>query len=339
MTEKQYGGATGRGTDKMHKLELNKSMNKEIKKTESKLKEGDTSSFGSINKEKFLKVGKMASEVVKYAKSFIKKDMLLQEIADKIESKAVELGGRPAFPTCLSINEIAAHDSPVFNDTRKAHGLMKVDLGVHIDGCIADTAFSIDLENSDENKKIITTAEKAVLAACKIINVGVTTSEIGAAIEKEILSAGFNPIHNLSGHSIEPYHLHAGVTIPNYNNSQNLPLEEGVYAIEPFVTPGLGKVKDGKLSGIYRLEREASIRDAFAREVLAFIYEEYQTLPFCSRWICKKFGTRGLLALKRIEEAGILHHYPQLIEISGKKVAQVEHTVMIEKGKKTITTL
>jgi methionyl aminopeptidase len=102
--------------------------------------------------ENILKAGQIEKQVKEYAKNFIKKDMPLIEIAEKIESKIVELGGKVAFPTNLSINEIAAHYTPSYNDETKATGLLKVDLGVHIDGWIADSAFSIDLENSKEKK-------------------------------------------------------------------------------------------------------------------------------------------------------------------------------------------
>jgi len=81
--------------------------------------------------------------------------MPLLEIAEKIENKIIELGGKMAFPTNLSINNIAAHYTPSYDDKSLAHGLLKIDLGVHIDGWIADTAFSMDLEDSEENKKLI----------------------------------------------------------------------------------------------------------------------------------------------------------------------------------------
>ncbi len=340
MTEKQYGGATGRGTDKVQKPqkphELHPSKPDEISDNSAIRKEADKSSG---NNENFIKAGKIASEVVKYAKSIIKPGMPLLEIAEKIDAKIIELKAKPAFPVNLSINEIAAHDTPAFNDTRKASGLLKVDIGVQIDGCIADTAFSLDLENSEENKKLITAAEKALLEACKIIKEGAKVREIGTVIEKAITSHGFTPIHNLSGHSIEQYDLHSGITIPNHDNSRDISIVPGVYAIEPFATTGLGTVRDGKPSGIYRIEKDAPVRDSFAREVLEFIYEEYKTLPFCSRWIYKKFGSRGLLALRRIEDSKILHHYPQLIEAGNKKVSQAEHTLLIENNKKTITTI
>jgi len=340
MTEKQYGGATGRGTDKIAKahkiINAPPSKQKEISINSKSQKEADNS---NPENENYIKAGKIASEVKKYAKEIIKKGVPLLEIAEKIESKIIELKAKPAFPVNLSINEIAAHDTPLYNDTRKAHGLLKVDIGVQIDGYVADTAFSVDLENSEENKNLILAAQKALLEACKTIKIGAKTREIGAAIEKAINSLGFIPIQNLSGHEIKQFSLHAGITIPNNDNPQEKVLDEGVYAIEPFSTNGLGRVRDGKPSGIYKLENEYPVRDSLAREVLAFIYEEYQTLPFCARWIQKKFGTRGLLALKRIEDAGILHNYPQLVEAGNGRVAQAEETVLIEKDKKTITTL
>lgn len=283
--------------------------------------------------------GEIAKKVVDYAKSIIKPKMPLIEIANKVDAKIEELKAKPAFPINLSINEIAAHNTPSWNDETLASGLLKVDIGVQINGWTADTAFSLDLDNNEENKKLIKAAELAVKAGTDKIALGIKVNEIGKDIEKAIKSQGFNPIINLSGHSITQYDLHAGITIPNVDNSQLFALEEGVYAIEPFATNGLGSVKDGKPSGIYKLEREGNVRDNFAREVLQFIVDEYQTLPFCSRWIYKKFGSRGLLALRLIEQAGVLHHYSQLVESGKGKVAQAEHTVLLLQKEKVITTL
>jgi len=213
-----------------------------------------------------------------------------------------------------------------------------VDLGVHIDGYVADTAFSLDLENSDENKKLIQAAETARDEAVELIELGIQLKKIGAKIQETILAFNFQPIVNLSGHSIDQYVLHSGITIPNHNNSQNTELEEGVYAIEPFTTSGHGQVRDGGPSGIYSVETLGAVRDSFAREVLSFINEEYNGLPFCSRWLVKKFGSRALIALKRIEDAKIIHHYKQLIEKDRKPVAQAEHTIILTKDEKIVTT-
>lgn len=294
-----------------------------------------------MNKEEISKLteaGKIAKQVVAYAKEIIKPSMPLLEIADKIEEKIFSLKAKPAFPVNLSINEIAAHSTPAFNDETKAHGLLKVDIGIHLDGYVADTAFSIDLENNEENKVLIKAAEAALEAALKEIKLNSQLKKIGAAIEKAASLFNAQTIHNLSGHSIEQYDLHSGITIPNFDNTQETELQEGIYAIEPFTTFGVGSVKDSKPSGIYHLKNEGNVRDNFARQVLQFIKEEYKTLPFCSKWIHKKFGTRGLLALRQIEQSSLLHHYSQLIESSNAKVAQAEHTVLLLENQKIITT-
>ena len=291
-----------------------------------------------MDKLKVLEAGKIASQVKEYAKSIIKKDIPLLEIAEKIEDKIIELGGKPAFPTNLSINEIAAHFTPSYNDEITAHGLLKIDLGVHIDGWLSDTAFSLDLENNEENKKLIEASEKALENAIKTSKKNISTNEIGKTIQETIESYELSPIINLSGHSMEQYELHSGITIPNINDKKDVVLQQGLYAIEPFATSGNGKVHDGKPSGIYMLINNKNVRSQIAREILKFIEQEYNTLPFCSRWIVKKFTTKALFGLKQLEENGNLHHFPQLIETSHSKVAQTENTILIEKENVIVTT-
>jgi len=291
-----------------------------------------------MNKEKIIKAGEIAIEVKKYARSFIKKDIPLLEIADKIEAKIIELGGKPAFPTNTSINEIAAHYTPSHDDETKAHGLLKVDLGVQVEGWLSDTAFSLDLENNEENKKLIEIAKTALENAQKTIKEGISTNEIGKIVQETIESRGFSPIINLSGHEMKQNELHAGLTIPNIDDKRKITIKKGLYAIEPFATNGSGRVYDGKPSGIYMVTDSKNIRSSIAREVLKFILEEYYTLPFCSRWLVKKFGTRALFGLRQLEENGNLHHFPQLIETGKGKVAQAENTILVDEEGVTITT-
>ncbi len=282
-----------------------------------------------LNREKIIKAGKIASEAKKYARTIAKPGVLLLEIAEKIEAKIAELGGKPAFPVNLSINDIAAHYTPSYDDKTFAHDLLKIDLGVHVNGWVADTAFSINLENSEENRKLISASENALKAASKTMKFNVKNNDIGKEIEKAISSAGFSPVINLSGHGIEKNELHHGITIPNIDNKQEIPIKQGLYAIEPFATNGSGKVYDGKPSGIYELKSEKSPRSPNAREVLDFIIKEYQTLPFCSRWLVKKFGAKALFSLKQLEDNGNLHQFSLLMESSHGKVSQNENTFLV----------
>ena len=288
--------------------------------------------------EYYEKAGKIAKEVVEYSRKIIKKNMLLLEIAEKIESKILELGGKLAFPVSLSIDDIAAHYTPRHDSEEKAFGLLKTDLGVHVKGFIADTAFTIDLENNEENKKLIEASDKALQEAIKLVEKQGKINEIGGKIHDTIVSLGFSPIRNLSGHELGKYKVHAGLTIPNYNNGNEKDLEEGGFAIEPFSTNGQGIVYDGIPSSIYRFQERKAIRDSLARKIMDFIEEEYNELPFCERWIFKKFGALSPRSLRLMEKEGIIYQYPQLIEKEHGKVSQSEHTILISKDKVKVTT-
>lgn len=288
--------------------------------------------------ENYRKAGNIAKQVVDYAKQIIKPNMPLVEIAEKIEAKILELGGQLAFPVNLAINEIAAHSTPGSDDKSIADGLLKIDIGVHIKGSIADTAFSLDLTKEKKYSELIEASEKALDEALKKIKKGISLSEVGLVIQKAITEKGFSPIRNLSGHELGNFLVHAGLTIPNYENHNETKLDEGAYAIEPFSTTGTGLVYDGGKSGIYRLEKEAGVRDTTARKIYQYILEEYKTLPFCERWLTQKFGSRTKISLMFLEQAGILHQYSQLVEKSHAPVSQSEDTIIIEKDKVEVTT-
>lgn len=277
----------------------------------------------------FRKAGEIGKKVKNFAESIIKKNAKLLDIAEKIESNILELGGKPGFPVNLSINDIAAHFTPSWNDETLASGLLKIDMGVGVDGCVVDFAFSVDLENSDENAKLIKASEEALEHAGKIVKKNIEISEIGKTIKEKITEKGFSPIINLSGHEIKKNNLHAGVTIPNHENGNTNELQPGVYAIEPFATTGTGRVYEGKSSGIYKFVGRKPVRDSNARKILNYIEEEYSTLPFCARWIVKKFNSGSLVSLRLLEQAGCIHQFPQLIEQGHGKVSQAETTVIV----------
>lgn len=287
--------------------------------------------------QSYKQAGKIAKQVVDYAKSIIRPGVKLLDIAEKIENKIRELGGNLAFPVSLAIDDTAAHYTPTYNDETLATGLLKVDLGVSINGYIADMAFSLDLANSPENKKLIQASEAALQAALSIVKPGIELKEIGKTIQETITKQGFSAIRNLSGHELGKNLIHAGLTIPNVDNGSNINLPQGAFAIEPFSTTGSGIVYDGKPSGIYKLEQRKAIRDNLAREILTYIEKEHGTLPFSQREIIKKFSTRALFSLSLLEKQGILKQYPQLIEKSHKPVAQAEHTILVSDKVEVIT--
>ena len=281
--------------------------------------------------------GKISAQALEYGAKLIKIDASMKDVVEKVEAKIIELGAKPAFPVQISLNEMAAHFTPNDEDIKfKENDLAKLDVGAHIDGAIGDNAITIDMGN---NKELVKASELALKEALKVIKPGIKVNEIGMVIEKTIKEFGFNPVRNLSGHSIQEYEEHAGMTIPNYDNKDETELEDGqVIAVEPFATNGIGLVEDGKLSNIYKIVNLKPVRDNIARELLRFIAQEYNTLPFARRWLLKKFsGFKVNFTLRILERENILHHYFQLPEKSHGLVSQHEYTLLVKDQPKILT--
>ncbi len=287
------------------------------------------------------KANKIAYSVREDAKKLVMPGASALDIAETVEKMITDAGAKPAFPVNVSLNEIAAHFTPEANCELLLgeKDLVKVDLGTHINGCIADTAITIDL--SGENGKLVEASQNALESAVASVRPGKKTGEIGKAIQEVITSAGFKPIENLTGHMLQPYLLHAGPEIPNIGVEGGYELQEGDYfAIEPFATTGTGRVHDGDQVEIFQVSRPANTRLRTSRQVLTYAIENYFTLPFAQRWLTSKFKSKLLLSasLRELMHAGILYPYPTLTDEKGSLISQAEATIIIEKdGARVLT--
>lgn len=284
---------------------------------------------------KYVKAGKILSQVRTEAKDRIKVGVSLLEIADFVESRPMELGADgSAFPCNISRNDEAAHATPLAGDeTVFGEDVVKLDLGVHVDGYIADSAITVDL--SGKYGELVKASEDGLKAAIDIVKNGVDTADIAAAIEDAILAHDFKPVGNLTGHGLAQYTPHASPSIPNRRVSKGVILHTGdSIAIEPFATDGAGKVVDGSLTEIYQVVHKKPVRLPAARSLLKEL-EQYRSLPFAKRWL----KTPQLdFALMQLEKAGIVHSYPVLKEVAGGMVAQAEHTLLVTDDGCEVTT-
>jgi methionyl aminopeptidase len=291
--------------------------------------------------EKYEKAGRIAFEVLQECKPLIKPGAKLLDIADATEGKIREKGAQPAFPANISLNDVAAHFTPE-KDSALVVGerdIVKLDVGVHIDGFIGDNALTVDLSN--ENGKLVEAAEKALDAAICTIRAGAKVGEIGAEVETAIKGFGFKPIENLTGHSLGEYNLHAGIEIPNIGNKDPNTLSEGaVIAIEPFATNGEGRVSEAPEVEIFSLEGKFPVRMRESRRLLTYAEENYKALPFAERWLYKDFHSKLLLhaALRELVFSGALRQYPVLKEAGKGLVSQAELTVVVEKDAARVLT-
>ncbi len=256
------------------------------------------------------------------------------EVAEYAEDRIRELGGEPAFPVNISIDHEAAHATPTPDDeTTFGEEMVNLDIGVHVDGWLADTAVTVDLSG---NADLAAASTEALDAALEVVEAGVETGEIGAEIESVIDGYGYNPVVNLTGHGLGHWEQHTEPNVPNRGVEQGVELEAGqVVAIEPFATDGGGKVNEGGREEIYSLEREASVRNRQARDALEQIVEQFKTLPFARRWL---ETDRAEMALRRLKQNDVVHGYPVLQEQEGFLVSQTEHTVIVTEDGCEVTT-
>ena len=284
--------------------------------------------------EKHREAGRILAEVRDEAAEMVEVGTSHLEVAEWAEDRIRELGGEPAFPVNISIDEEAAHATPSADDDSVfGEEMVNLDIGVHVDGWLADTAVTVDLSGHAD---LAEASEQALEAALDVVEAGVQTGEIGAEVEDVIEGYGYNPVVNLTGHGLGHWEQHTSPNIPNRAVSQGTTLEAGdVVAIEPFATDGGGKVSEGSEEEIYALEREASVRNRQAREALEQIVEEFKTLPFATRWL---ETSRAEMALRRLEQQGVVHGYPVLKEDDGCLVSQKEHTVIVTEDGCEITT-
>jgi len=292
--------------------------------------------------EKYRLAGKIAAEVREQVKRSVTEDMPIIDICEKTEALIRKKGGIPAFPCNVSINEITAHYTSPPGDKRTvpAGSLVKVDLGVHVDGYIADTAQTVCF--NPEYEDLVTTAEEALQTGIKTIHAGMFTLRFGSTVQKVIESHGLKPIANLTGHQVGRYMLHTGRSLPNVSHLSTSRVNAGeVYAIEPFVTlkNAAGKVENGKEAYIFRFIKQKTLKSEYAKRLCDYIVQNFHTLPLTERWLQKIVSPdRYRAAFYELLSSKTLMAYPVFVEASGKPVAQAEHTVLVtEEGCEVLT--
>ncbi|TGO45945.1 hypothetical protein BCON_0354g00070 [Botryotinia convoluta] len=300
-------------------------------------------------------------QVRQYAKANIKPGQTLTEIAEGIEDSVRALTGHPgleegdnikggvAFPTGVNLDHIAAHYSPnAGNKTVLAYeNVMKVDFGVHINGRIVDSAFTIAFDTMYDN--LLEAVKQATNTGIKEAGIDARLGEIGEHIQEtmesyevEIKGQTYQvkPIRNLNGHDILQWKIHGGKSVPIVKSNDQTKMEEGeVFAIETFGSTGNGYVRDDLECSHYAKVADAPnvpLRIASAGKLLSVINKNFGTLPFCRRYLDRLGQDKYLLGLNALVSHGIVQDYPPLVDKKGSYTAQFEHTIVLRPNCKEV---
>eukprot|EP00978_Attheya_sp_CCMP212_P044283 scaffold305892_cov45-Attheya_sp.AAC.2 len=262
------------------------------------------------------------------------------------------------FPTGCSINHVAAHYTPNVGDKTVLNydDVMKVDFGVQIDGRIIDSAWTVSFSPIyDPLIEAVREATNAGIAAAgidvRLCDVGEAVQEVMESYEVTLADGNTYPvkcIRNLNGHSIGPYQIHAGKSVPIVKGGDTTKMEEDeMYAIETFGTTGRGYVVEDMECSHYMKNFQAPhvpLRLPRAKKLLGHINKTFGTLAFCRRWLERQDGGSAAIhglnsahakqekymgALKNLCDVGIVQAYPPLCDVKGSYTAQYEHTLLL----------
>jgi len=289
-------------------------------------------------RESLRRAGAVSREARELAVTLVKEGALLLDVAEEVEGLMAKRGLRPAFPTCISIDHVAAHYTPTHDDSLRFRrgNVVKLDLGAQLDGWIADTAVTVEVGTRNWTE-LIRGSELALQTAIEAVRGGVPTRALGEGIQRAIESHGYRPVRNLTVHTIERYLLHAGKSVPNIAHGHDV-LEAGeVVAIEPFASSGAGEVDGRRTGNIYRVLRNKSLKQAPLSEFLRLLSQEFKTLPFAERW-AHRLAPQAPALLNGLVRSGTVMTYPALLDLDGGIVSQTEHTMIVGVAGAEVTT-
>ncbi|KAL4959363.1 putative methionine aminopeptidase, type II [Aspergillus stella-maris] len=311
----------------------------------------------------YRKAAEVHRQVRKYTQETVKPGQGLMSIAEDIDEGVRALLGHAGlepgdslkaglgFPTGLSLNNVVAHYTP--NPGQKdiilqRRDVMKVDFGVHINGWIVDSAFTMSFDPVYDN--LLAAVKDATNTGLKNAGIDVRISDVSAAIQEamesyEVEIGGkvypVKPVRNITGHDIKQYRIHGGKSIPFVKNSDQTKMEEGeIFAIETFGSTGRGSIHDdvgvygyGKS---YDAPQHVSLPLASARSLYKTINENFGTIVFCRRYLDRLGLQRYLAGMNTLVQHGVVDVYPPLIDVKGSYSAQWEHTILLRESNKEV---
>jgi methionyl aminopeptidase len=281
--------------------------------------------------EALREAGRVAARAREHGASLIREGGHLRDVCEAVEELIRARGAELAFPVQTSVNHVAAHDCPSPEDERTyARGdLAKLDVGVHVDGYVVDTATTVAVGEPGGGPPLVMAARAALEAAIAVAGPQVPIWRLSAAIAVTLRTFGVRPMRNLCGHHVGRWVVHCPPPVPNLPEDAEGVLAPGAaLAIEPFATEGPGRVVEEGEPEVFRLLPDHDPAPWVSDPVRHALLGRHG-LPFSRRDLAGLPRAEVEEALRRLREAGALHFYAPLVETTRRRVAQAEHTVVV----------
>ena len=201
--------------------------------------------------EGMARAGELVYETLQLVAEHLEVGVTMLELDRIADEHIASKGGIPTskgykgFPAalCISPNSMVVHGIP--DEYRAEEGdLISVDLGVTLDGLVADSAVTLPVgEISAVAQRLLAVCQEALAAGIEQAQVGNHLSDISHAVQVVVEEAGFAVVRSLVGHGVGRSY-HEDPQIPNFGPPGRGPvLQEGMtLAIEPMITAGRPEV-------------------------------------------------------------------------------------------------
>ncbi|KAI1526773.1 Map Methionine aminopeptidase [Pyrenophora tritici-repentis] len=315
----------------------------------------------------FLKDYRKAAEVHRqvrhHAQTIAKPGVSMTRLAEEIDEGVRALTGHTgletgdalkaglAFPTGLCLNHVGAHWTPNAGAKEvilKHDDVLKVDFGVHVNGRIVDSAFTVAANPVYDNllaavKAATNTGLGEAGIDARIDHISEAIQEVMESYEVELngKTIPVKAVRNITGHNILRYRIHGDKQVPFVKTKTDQRMEEGdIFAIETFGSTGKAHLRDDV--GVYGYGRNenmspAVLHQSSAKSLLKTIDANFGTLVFARRQLERLPGVEKYhLGMRTLVNSGLVESYAPLVDITGSYIAQFEHTVLLRPNCKEI---
>lgn len=315
----------------------------------------------------YRKAAEIHRQVRQYVQTIAKPGVSMSKLVEEIEEGVRALTGHQGlepgdslkaglgFPIGLCLNNIAAHwtANPGAKEVILQYDdVLKVDFGVHVNGRIVDSAFTVAANPVYDNllaavKATTNAGLKVNYPPCLLPTKLIPPQEAGidarmdhmSSVMQEVMQSyeielngktlPIKAVRGITGHNILRYHIHGDKQVPFVKTRTNQRMEEGdIFAIETFGSTGRGSTRED--TGVYGYGRNehasaAGLHHASARSLLKTIDENFGTIVFSRRSLERAGAKNYHLGMRTLISHGIVDQYGPLVDIPGSYVAQFEH--------------
>jgi curved DNA binding protein len=303
---------------------------------------------------KYMLAGEIANNALKHVMSLCKPGARIVEICDAGDAFIMEATGKVfkgkkvekglGFPTCVSVNHIVGHFSPLAKDESvlAKDDVAKIDLGVYLDGYVAVAAHTCVIgedgpttsEITGKVADVVNAAAVAAELAIRMLKPGNKNNSITEMFQKVSDTYKVSIVQGVLSHEMGRFMIDGEKCIISKTDPEQKVDEfefepNQVFAIDIVMSSGEGKTKAvDERTCVYKRATDATyqLKMKASRQVFSEICQKFPTYPFTMRAMDEskvRFGIKECVA------HSLVHGYPVLQEKEGEVVAHFKFTCLV----------